>query len=268
MRAPIAYQQRENERKPVNARFKLLADNRVCFKVGKYDHDEPLVIDPVIEYSTFLGGQESEFATSIAVDDEGCVYVAGKTTSTDFPTENAYQNELHPAMFSSISDVFVTKFSASGRLLIYSTYIGGRWDDEANGIAVDSKGRACITGRTDSNDDDETAEYDGFPLWNAYQTEVDPSFSNVFVTVLNASGNSLEYSTYLGGKMEDWAEDIALDPSDNIYIVGTTFSATFPTKNAYMPNSPSGYFDAFVAKLDPYLRTKPGLFNLSRRGPR
>ncbi len=259
MRAPIAYQEEGTDKKPIDAEFKLLADNSIVFDVGKYDTSLPLVIDPIIVYSTYLGGSEHDYGTSIAVDDEGCLYVAGKTTSLDFPTENAYQDELHPAMFNSISDVFVSKFSASGNRLIYSTYIGGRWDDEANGIAVDSEGRACITGRTSSDDDEDTPEYEGYPLMNAYQTEPERNFSNAFVTVLSASGNSLEYSSYLGGKMEDWAEDISLDPSGNIYIVGTTFSASFPTKNAFMPNCPSGYFDAFVAKFDPYLSGEASL---------
>jgi hypothetical protein len=167
-------------------------------------------------YSTYLGGSNSEFAHGIAVDASGFVYVTGETYSTDFPTVNAFQST------SQGGTGFVSKLSADGSTLVYSTYLGGSLEGTTNAIAVDSAGEAVVAGRTYSTD---------FPVLNAFQPAhaADSGDSDATLTKLSASGSSLVFSTYLGGNSNDFAMGVALDPSGNIYVAGLTFSSDFPT---------------------------------------
>jgi PKD repeat protein len=181
-------------------------------------------------YSTYLGGNNYDYIVGIAVDSSGCAYVTGPTSSTDFPTLNQYQGH------QSLSDAFVTKLSASGSSLIYSTYLGGNDNDEGLGITLDSSGCAYVTGHTDSAD---------FPTLNRYQG--DQPGADVFVTKLSASGNSLVYSTYLGGNDWDACTDIAVDSAGCAYITGQTYSTDFPILNEYQGDQPNA--DVFVTKL-------------------
>ncbi len=195
-------------------------------------------------YSTYLGGGDIEYGNALAIDSANNAYLTGYTISNDFPTQNAYDSSL-----GSTQDVFVTKFNpalSGAASLIYSTYLGG--DDSyetGHGIAVDSSNQACVTGFTFSND---------FPTQNAYDSSYNGS-NEVFVTQLNASGNGLVYSTYLGSAtstISDYGEGIAIDDSDDIYVTGYTRGLDFPTKNAY-DTTRGGTQDAFVAKFDPSL---------------
>jgi hypothetical protein len=158
--------------------------------------------------------------------------VTGYTYSSNFPTQNAYQGS-----YGGNSDVFVTKLSPSGSL-IYSTYLGGSYIDSAYAIAVDSSGNAYVTGETTSSD---------FPTENPYQVSYGGN-DDAFVTKLDSSGNSLIYSTYLGGSSYDLAYAIAVDSSGNAYVTGFTRSSDFPTENPYQV-SYGGNDDAFVTKL-------------------
>ncbi len=180
-------------------------------------------------YSTYLGGGSDDWGEGIAVDDSGNAYVTGSTWSSDLPTLSPYQTD------QGGGDVFVVKLSSSGDSLIYSTYLGGESYDEGQGIAVDGSG-AYVTGSTQSSD---------FPTLNSYQT--DQGGVDAFVTKLSSSGNSLIYSTYLGGGSEDYGWDIAVDDSDNAYVTGRTSSSDFPTLNPYQTYQ--GSVDAFVVKL-------------------
>ncbi|MGF1584141.1 MAG: SBBP repeat-containing protein [Bacteroidales bacterium] len=252
MKAPFSYQDRDGTRNPVFSEYVLVSENTAGFNVGDYNPLVPLVIDPVLVYSSYLGGSGFENVQSIAVDSEGCVYVTGSTSSADFPTLSCFQCDKAPGTSANLTDVFVTKFNPEGTGLVYSTYIGGRWDDGGSSIAVDENGRVYLTGRTFSRDDPDTEENEGFPLMNAYQEKIAPNFSNAFVTVLNATGNELIYSSYLGGKYEDYGTGIAVDENGCVYVTGTQFSFDFPVKNAFMDDKPGYYFDAFVSKLDPY----------------
>ncbi|HOY43911.1 MAG TPA: right-handed parallel beta-helix repeat-containing protein [bacterium] len=251
LKPPLAFQEIGGCRKSVPAAYTLYAGNQVSFAIGTYDPDHALVIDPVLAYATYLGGGKSDLAYGIAVDREGCTYITGSTTSADFPVKNAIQPGLTPGMFNNLSDIFITKLNAAGTEILYSTYLGGRWDDSGTAIAVDGSGRACVTGRTSSNDDPATPAYEGFPLQNALQSKIgDPNASDAFVAVLDAFGG-LHYSTYLGGKYEDYGTDIAVDASGCLYVTGTEFSFDFPVKNGYLDKKPGYYFDAFVTKIDP-----------------
>lgn len=248
---PLAWQQRAGRTQPVEVQFALLDEKSIGFDIASYDHRAELVIDPQIVYATYLGGSDTDTGNGIAVDPDGCAYVTGSTVSANFPTQNAFQGTLTPGMFSNLSDVFVTKLSADGRDLLYSTYLGGRWDDRGAAIAVDASGRACVTGQTSSDDDAGKPGYQGFPLQRAFQETIGgPNFPDAFVTVLDPYGN-LYYSTYLGGEYEDAGTDIAVGADGSLYITGKEFSFDFPVKNAYLEKKPGYYFDAFVTKIDP-----------------
>ena len=184
-------------------------------------------------YSTFLGGSDWDKAFGIAVDTQGSAYVAGYTSSYDFPVKNPYQERP-----GGKDDAFVTKMSRSGKVLAYSTYLGGGGDDRGFAIAVDARGNAYVTGFTYSDD---------FPMVNAYQKSL-AGGSDAFVTELNASGRALAYSTFLGGEDFDFPRAIAVDSRQNIYTTGDTRSADFPTENAYQ-KSLGGFQDAYVAKI-------------------
>jgi hypothetical protein len=194
-----------------------------------------LVIDPVVlTYSTFLGGTGTDSAGGIAVDSAGAAYVTGLTSSTNFPTQSGYQSTRGAG-----NKVFVTKFTAAGSALVYSTYLGGNMQDEGAAIAVDAAGAAYVTGVTGSTN---------FPVLSAYQSTIKGSGGNAFVTKLAPAGNALDFSTYLGGG-GDYATGIAID-STGIYVVGTTRSSNFPTVSAYQ-TSLKGTDNAFISKLAP-----------------
>ncbi|MBD3383839.1 hypothetical protein GF407_02830, partial [candidate division KSB1 bacterium] len=250
---PMAWQDSDGNRNEVKVRFAQL-DKRVHFDLGSYNRTETLIIDPKIAYATYLGGDYYDTASGIAVDSEGCAYVTGSTGSLGFPVADAYQTRKKEGSSQYSRDAFITKFNADGSDVIYSTYIGGNGEDNPEAIVVDSNGNACIAGRTTSYDRPNTPDYEGLPVQNAYQPEFGGGTRGMweaFVTVLSADGSSLVYSTFLGGKNDDQASDIDVDPSDCVYVTGTTFSSGFPSKNGWMPKNSSYYFDAFAAKLDP-----------------
>ncbi|TLD41083.1 MAG: Phage tail fiber protein [Candidatus Jettenia ecosi] len=204
------------------------------FRVASYDKRYPLVIDPILVYSTYLGGSDEDSGVDIAVDTAGNAYITGSTGSTDFPTDNAFDESL-----TGSRDVFVTKLNAAGNDLIYSTYLGGSGGDSSDFIAVDADGNAYITGGTGSTD---------FPTANAFDKSPNGN-SDAFVTKLNAAGNGLIYSTYLGGSGDDGGNGIAVDTAGSAYITGGTGSTDFPTDNAFDENL-TGSRDAFVTKLN------------------
>ncbi len=204
-------------------------------------------------YSTYLGGHNEQPGFSIgdsgyaiAVDEKGAAYITGTTASTDFPTKHPFQDQLNP----SGEAAFLTKLSPAGNALIHSTYLQGSQGAFASGIAVSAPGNAYVTGYTVSSD---------FPLKNAFQTELKSGFGNAFVTKFDSDGDSLVYSTYLGGSGSglssgDYGTGIAVDRYGSAYITGSTASQDFPTKNAFQPASKASGLDgtnAFVTKLSP-----------------
>jgi PKD repeat protein len=230
---PLSYQVIDGKRIDVDVNFKQYADGSYGFDVSQYRADYVLVIDPLIAvYSTCLGGSNADEGFGIAVDSSGAAYIAGHTFSVDFPVVNQYQGD------QGALDVFVTKLFPSGNTILYSTYIGGSSNDNCEEIAIDSNGAAYVTGYTNSTD---------FPLVNQYQG--DQPDIDVFVFKLSPSGNSLSYSTYLGGISIERGRDIAVDSSGSAYVTGDTISADFPLVNQYQGNM--GDYDAFVTKLSP-----------------
>jgi hypothetical protein len=187
-------------------------------------------------YSTYLGGSGADWGNSIAVDGAGNAYVTGVTFSTNFPTHGPLQSTFG----GGPSDAFVAEVNAAGTALVYATYLGGSGADWGTGIAVDSAGDAYITGGTGSSN---------FPTHTPLQA-ANAGTANAFVAKLNAAGNALVYSTYLGGGNYDYASGIAIDGSGNAYITGTTHSSNFPTHTPLQAAN-AGITDAFVAKLNP-----------------
>ena len=233
-RRPVIYQIENNSRNVIDGNYILRADNSFGFELSDYNPALPLVIDPVLSYSTYLGGSSNDYGYGMAVDASGAVYLTGSTESTNFPTLNPYQGT-----FQGFSDIFITKLSSSGASLVYSTYLGGNNYDDGWSIALDSSGSAYITGVTYSTD---------FPTLNAYQVTYQGGLSDAFITKLSSTGDSLIYSGYLGGSDYDIAYYIALDSSGAAYVTGLTFSTDFPTLNPYQSTPQSGS-DVFVTKL-------------------
>jgi len=230
-RRPHVYQTLDGRRQPVAGRFVLLGDNRFGFRVGAYDKRRPLVIDPQLVYSTYLGGSGFDDGAGIAVDAAGSAYVTGRTSSVDFPTTpGAFDRSLGGG------DAFVAKLAANGASLVYSTYLGGGDPDSGLGITVDAAGSAYVTGETTSASFPTTA--------GAFDTSFNGPQS-AFVTKLAPSGASLVYSTYLGAGL---GVGIAVDAAGAAYVTGETDSANFPTTpGAFDMSVDDG--DAFVTKL-------------------
>jgi hypothetical protein len=233
-RAPQAWQERAGQRVPVSASFDVAPDGTVGFALGAYDRSLALTIDPVIVFSTYLGGSIADQPWGLALDPQGNAYIAGYTASSNFPTLNAYQPNS-----GGQGDAFVSKFGPNGAL-IYSTYLGGNYIDYALAIAVDAQGSAYVVGWTGSSD---------FPVVNAYEPSYQGGWDG-FVTKLAPSGQSLVYSTYLGGSGADNGAAIAVDAGGGAYVAGETQSTDFPLANAFQSQL-GGSQDAFVTRLAP-----------------
>jgi Cep192 domain 4/Beta-propeller repeat len=236
LRRPRAYQGKGASRREIAARYVLRAGNEVGFALGAYDPNQKLVIDPVLTYSTYLGGSGGDVGYGIAVDSAGDSYVTGTTASTNFPTTTGNQPTLGGGV-----DVFVAKLNPAGTALLYSTFLGGGNLDRATGIAIDSSGNAYVTGYTDSTD---------FPTTSGAFQLVNNGDSDAFLAKLDASGSSLTYSTYLGGSGIDYGRGVAVDASGDAFITGSTQSTDFPTANPLQVGLDGGS-DAFLAEFDP-----------------
>jgi hypothetical protein len=309
--APSVHQMGGGERREVLGRFvrrELPSSERTygsapCFgfELGAYDVSQLLVIDPVLSYSTYLGGGDDDRANGIAVDAEGNVWVTGITSSLNFVTANPLQTTMQGGMDAFVTKLgptgalvystylgtnawgtaiavdssgnayltglaqsstefpttpgafqtsgagaFVTKLTADGSALIFSTFLSGQTGFGAgNGIALDAASNVYVTGWTTAID---------FPVTNAVQSVFGGSgpynMGDAFVAKLNSTGTSLLYATYLGGDQDDSGEGIAVDADNNVYIRGFTISTNFPTTANAFQTSFKGEADAFVSKLD------------------
>jgi Beta-propeller repeat len=220
----------------------VVRGREVAFELAKYDVAKPLVIDPVLVYSTYLGGSGSDEGKGIAVDASGNAYVTGSTQSTDFPTTSPLQAGKGGVPRFITSNAFVTKINAAGSAKLYSTYLGGSRSDQGNGIAVDGSGNAYVTGSSLGN----------FPTTSPLQASFGGGY-DAFVTKINAAGSALVYSTYLGGSGIDIGYGIAVDGVGNVYVTGHTTSTNFPTTNPLQGSFGGGSSfgqDAFVTKIN------------------
>lgn len=245
---PVAYQEVSGERRAVEARYAVDPEGQVGFAIGAYDTQNPLIIDPTLVYSTYLGGSGTDEGVDIAVDSAGSAYICGDTTSTNFPTANALDTTFGGGTFSGARDAFITKLNPAGTALVYSTYLGGsgggvdNGDDRCSKIKVDASGNVYVAGETHSAD---------FPTANAFQATYGGGFSDAYVTKLNAAGSALVYSTFLGGTIFDAAHALTIDSTGNVYITGRTTSGNFPTVNPIQAAYSGGPgADAFVTKIN------------------
>ena len=260
---PVTYQQQDGERRLIPSTYKLLSKNRIGFSVGPYDRSQSLVIDPVLLYSTYLGGSgravpangvKGDQGNAITIGADGSAYLTGSTYSYDFPvTSGVYQTVNHATANSFTSNVFVSRLNPSGSALLTSTYLGGSGfeGDAGNAIALDSDGNIYIGGSTASAD---------FPVTSgAYQTtmpDLGPYGSPTgFVAKLSPDAASLLYSTYLGGPNNSGVVDasqvngIAVNTAGNAYVTGPTASTDFPTTTGAFQTTAAYGGGAFVTEL-------------------
>jgi hypothetical protein len=289
-RAPIAWQEINGQRLPVQVAYALAADNSISFSLGSYNSSAPLIIDPTIVYdttlnlgyfdsgldittdsagnayiigrvydtnndvliaklspngglafATYLRGSAGDFGDGIALDASGDIYVAGATDSADFPILNAAQ----PVKNGVTRDAFIAKLSGADGALLFSTFFGGSRSDEIHDITLNDAGEIYVVGYTESTD---------FPTVNPIQSGLNLNqcfCEDTFVTRLSPDAMTVLYSTYLGGSFEDYGESIALDGGDNIYITGRTQSDDYPTLAAIQPNRAGVYQDEdlFISKI-------------------
>jgi Beta-propeller repeat len=229
----------------VAGRYVMKGTRRVGVQVAAYDPSRPLIVDPGLVYSTYLGGGGSlNFGLGIAVDGAGSAYVTGATNDAQFPTTPAaFQTTL------ATNDAFVTKLDATGSGLVYSTYLGGFGESAGHSIAVDGAGSAYVTGVTIATNFPTTA--------GAFQTTTSGFDFDAFVTKLDATGSGLVYSTYLGGRVpldgavdrsgDDSGTGIAVDGAGSAFVTGETTSSDFPTTAGAVQPTPGG---GFVTKVD------------------
>jgi uncharacterized protein (TIGR03437 family) len=260
-RKPRIYQQTADGDKLVGGGYVVLGRRRAGFTIDRYDPKQTLVVDPILSYATYFGGSGADIANAIAMDAQGNLYVAGSTNSNPFPRKAGVFEGL-----TNSNDVgFLAKFNpaaAGANSLIYSTFLGGNYSDEAFGVAVDKSGNAYVTGRTLSPD---------FPLKNAFQNSfstatncADSSGNPIvchhsFVTEVAASGEALVYSSYLGGTNQDEAFAIGVDANGSAYVTGQTLSIDFPTagspyqstQQGLAKNATQGAGDAFLSEIAP-----------------
>jgi hypothetical protein len=251
--APVSYQRVAGKRVPVQSRYVLKgggASLRFAFAVGAYRHDRALIIDPGIQFTTFLGGGSNEIGAGIAVDANGNSYVGGTTQSPDFPTTPGAFRRTGAA--SNFPDVFVTKLNPTGTALVYSTFVGGSNIEFGNGIAIDGAGNAYVTGTTKSSNFPTTSgAFDRSANIPPNCPRCASDHTDGFVFKLNATGSALTYSTYLGGTDIDSPRGITVDGSGSAYVVGETLGSDFPTTAGAFRRSNSGQYDMFVTKLNP-----------------
>jgi hypothetical protein len=235
---PVIYQEVAGARQLVRGGYTLQGRHRVGFWLGAYNPSLPLVIDPVLTYATYLGGNNSAQANGIAVDSSGNIYLTGTTRATNFPVVTPFQNNLR-----GTQNVFVTKINPQGNAILYSTYLGGSFYDYGTGIAVDSAGNAYVSGTTGSRD---------FPTTPGAFLRTCPGICNTPFVAKFLSDGTLGYSTYTGGS-NTVGNAIAVDASGSAYITGITASADLPVVNAFQPTFSNivstSTRDAFVQKL-------------------
>ena len=230
IKAPEVFQEVDGVRRRIPGRFEMTTSNGVSFRIGAYDVNLPLTIDPQVEHSLSFGGSNSDTVTGITVDAAGAAYVVGTTNSTDFDTLEPVDGTLDGS-----SDAFVAKILPDGSGLSYATYLGGSGADGGLGIAVDATGVATIAGSTRSTDFPTTA--------GAFQTQTDGN--DAYIVKLAPDGSSLRYGTYLGGGDVDNVGAVTLDARGRVLVVGSTGSSDFPTMNTFAGNR-LGPSDAFI----------------------
>jgi len=232
MQKPAIYQEGEDGRQPIPGEYVIRDNHQIGFVVAAYDTGKPLVIDPVLSFSTYLGGSGEDSANSIFVDASGSIYLTGSTTS-DVPGAFPTTTGSLDASYGGSGDAFVSKIDPDGPTLLYSTYLGGAGQDLGNGIVVDG-GNAYVTGSTTSD------APNPFPTTGGAFSTTYGGAGDAFVTKVNPAGTRLTYSTSLGGRDADVGYAIAVDSSNQAVVTGSTASPNFPLQNALPGNDRLG----------------------------
>lgn len=217
---PVIYQEIDHIKHLISGHYVLKGKGQVGFEIGDYDLKEPLIIDPTISYSTYVGGSGFDEINSIAVDVDSNIYVTGSTTSSEYSSLGN-------------SNAFIMKLNATGDQRIYLTIIGGSGDERGLSLALDGSDNAYVTGITESTD---------FATANPLQPSFGGGSEDSFIAKVDSTGSTLIYSSYLGGSGDDVAKGITVDNAGGAYITGSTDSPEF---------SSLGGTDVFVAKFNP-----------------
>lgn len=238
--SPVVYQEVHGQRVAVDGEYVVNDSTHFGFRVAHYDSNNALVIDPVLTYSTYLGGSGIDQPSDVAVDGSGAVYIAGYTDSANFPLATI------GSLPTNTYHVFVAKLDPTGSNLVYADYIGGNGQDYGIAIVLDSANNVFVTGSTESSN---------FPLVTPYQAQQPGPYTG-FLTRVAADGSSLLYSTYLGGNTFDQPTSIAIDGLGQVHVAGYTMSKNFPVANAYQvtasPNQGGLYGNyGFLTKFSP-----------------
>ena len=231
MKNPVLYQTFNNMKLPVSGGYSLKSSTRVAFSLSGYDKSKPLVIDPVLLYSTYLGGLADDEAVGVAVDSDGSSYVAGWTESTNFPLASEGPNN------QGGTNAFIAKLDVSGSSLVYADFIGGS-SDYTTAMTLDGSDNAYLTGYTCSSN---------FPIVNGFQSGMESCWAG-FVAKVSPDGSSLLYSTFLGGNSSTYPYGIAVNSAQEIYVAGETYSSDFPTQNAVQSSisaNQNGYYGEY-----------------------
>jgi hypothetical protein len=248
---PVVYQSAGNgDSESIAGSFRISAGNTVHFAIGRYDHAKPLIIDPILNYSTHIGQYAG--GTAIAVDSAGEAYITGYA-DLDFPTTPGSYQPI--AVTTTDADgypaggrIFVARLNSTGTAILYATYLSGSGLESSYGIALYASGDAFVVGTTSSTN---------FPVTTgALQTTNKASSGTGFITALNSTGSALLYSTYLGGSTLTSVNNLTIDVSGDAYITGSTQDTDFPTTSGAFQTSAktktsAGFYSAFVAKLNP-----------------
>lgn len=240
MHRPVAYQMIQGKKSIVSADFFIDKEHNVGFKLGNYDKQQDLIIDPVLAYATYFGGSgAAEPGNAITTDAKGAIYVTGSTNSIDFPTQNPIQS----TNLSGQRTAYVAKFTHDGKKLVYATYLGGTGGmDQGFAIKLGTQENAYVTGTTNSKN---------FPIKNAFQATNKSSNLSAFITKLSSDGRNILYSTYLGGTgFYNESLGIDVDLGGNAYVAGFTNSRDFPLQKPFQMTNNGTNITAFVAKLN------------------
>jgi hypothetical protein len=242
---PLIYQEIDGDRRTVSGTYRMEGSDRVGFQLAAYDSTRPLVIDPVLEQSTLLGGSALDREVSITLDEARNIYLTAASRSADFPVTMGVLDETHDSA-PDLTSTVISKLSPDGSTLLFATFLGGSLADvprsHGHRIALDKSGDIYVVGHTMSPDFPTTAE----ALDETHNGEFDLYFS-----ILDPTGSTLLYSTFLGGSARDQRPNLALDAIGDVYIAGMTRSPEIPTTTSAFDTTHNGEIDLYIAKLRP-----------------
>ncbi len=234
-RRPVAYQETgDGGRRAVDAAYEIAGNGEIALRLGSYDASLPLVVDPVVDYASYLGGDGFDASTQVVLDDAGNIYLCGSTSGGGFPASGGPQTSYG----GGPTDAYVVKLDPTGSTVLFATYLGGAGEETGTGLALDPAGNVYVVGTTTSAD---------FPTASALQT-TRRGERDAFIARLDPTGSALTLSTYLGGTDDDAATGIGVS-GKFVYVTGVTSSEDFPTSKKAYRKTPGGGTDAFVVKL-------------------